>query len=98
MGDASHGGDAVISHSPALNEMMKDEDTVAWENGSALAQLAAATGGIYFHDNNDLLSGIHRAFNDERERYLIAYSPSNDSADSTYRRTRVEIKKRSYRV
>jgi VWFA-related protein len=95
LGDASHGGDARGNYMPAL---MQDEDTVAWENGSPLAQLASATGGIYFHDNNDLLAGIHRAFDDERERYAIAYSPSNASADGTYRRIRVEIRNQNYKV
>ncbi|HEY1947576.1 MAG TPA: VWA domain-containing protein [Bryobacteraceae bacterium] len=98
VGDASHSGDARMPYQSALNEMMKDEDTVAWENGSAMAQLAAATGGIYFHDNNDLLAGLHRAFNDERERYVIAYSPSNPSLDGRYRRIRVEVKDKNLRV
>lgn len=90
--DASHSGEARMRYTHTLDEMMQDEGIVAWENGSALAQLAAATGGIYFHDNNDLLAGIHRAFDDERERYVIAYSPSNASADGKYRNIRVEIK------
>jgi VWFA-related protein len=98
LGDASHSGEARSKYTRGLNEMIHDEGTVAWENGSALAQLASATGGIYFHDRNDLLGGIHRAFDDERERYVIAYSPSNDSADSTYRKIRVEMRNRSYRV
>ncbi len=98
LGDASHSGDSNWMHVRTLNEMIKDEDTVAWENGSALAQLARATGGIYFHDNNDLLAGIRRAFDDERERYTIAYSPSNDSVDGKYRTIRVEVKDKSLRV
>jgi VWFA-related protein len=98
LGDASHTGDSSSTHMRALHEMMKDEDTVAWENGSAMAQLAAATGGIYFHDNNDLLAGLHRAFDDERERYVIAYAPSNDSVDGKYRKIRVEVKDKRLRV
>jgi VWFA-related protein len=98
VGDASHSGDARMPYQSALNEMMKDEDTVAWENGSAMAQLAAATGGIYFHDNNDLLAGLHRAFDDERERYVIAYSPSNPSLDGKYRKIRVEVKDKNLQV
>jgi VWFA-related protein len=78
--------------------MMKDEDRVAWENGSAMAQLAEATGGIYFSDNNDLLAGLHRAFDDERERYVIAYSPSNDLVDRKYRKIKVEVKDKKLRV
>ena len=84
LGDASHGGDARISAGFALNDMMRDEDTVAWENGSPMAQLAEATGEIYFHDNNDLLAGLRRAFDDERERYVLAYSPSNKALDGKY--------------
>jgi VWFA-related protein len=98
LGDASHSGEARQQYTRALNEMMQDEDTVAWENGSALAQLASATGGIYFHDNNDLLAGIHRAFDDDRERYVIAYSPSNASADGRYRNIRVEVRGGNFKV
>jgi VWFA-related protein len=98
LGDASHSGEARMRYTAALNEMARDEDTVAWENGSAMAQLAAATGGMYFHDNNNLLSGIRRAFNDERERYLIAYSPSNGGFDGKYRKIRVEVKDKNLRV
>jgi VWFA-related protein len=98
LGDASHSGDARAPYVSALNEMAKDEDTVAWENGSAMAQLAAATGGIYSHDNNDLLAGIRRAFDDERERYALAYRPSNNSLDGKYRKIRVEIKGKNLRV
>jgi VWFA-related protein len=97
-GDASHSGDSNSRHTQALNTMMQDEDRVAWENGSAMAQLAEATGGIYFSDNNDLLAGLHRAFDDERERYVIAYSPSNDSANGKYRKIRVEVKDKKLRV
>jgi VWFA-related protein len=98
LGDASHSGEARMRYTPALNEMARDEDTVARENGSAMAQLAAATGGMYFHDNNNLLSGIRRAFNDERERYLIAYSPSNGGFDGKYRKIKVEVKDKNLRV
>jgi hypothetical protein len=48
-----------------------------------MAQLAAATGGMYFYNNNDLLSGIRRAFDDEPERYVLTYSPSGDWGDGS---------------
>ncbi len=98
LGDASHRGDASWSSGNAMVDMMKNEDTIAWENGSAMAQLALATGGIYFHNNNNLLAGIRRAFDDERERYMIAYTPSNDSADGKYRKIRVEVRDKNLRV
>lgn len=81
-----------------VQTMMTNEAVVAYQNGSALAQLASATGGIYFENQNRLLGGLQRAFNDERVRYLIAYSPSNQTADGHYRRIRVAVKGENFRV
>ena len=81
-----------------MDEMMQNEGTIAWENGSAMAQLAAATGGLYFHNNNNLLAGLRRAFDDGRQRYLLAYSPSNPNADGKYRKIRVILKDKNLRV
>jgi VWFA-related protein len=96
--NAANQGDAYWTSGHAMDEMMQNETTIAWENGSAMAQLAAATGGLYFHDNNNLLAGLQRAFDDGRERYMIAYSPSNDSANGKYRKIRVEVKDKNLRV
>ena len=96
--NAAHQGDANWTSGHALDEMIQNEGTIAWENGSAMAQLAAATGGLYFHDNNDLLAGLRRAFDDGRQRYLLAYSPSNPTADGKYRKIRVVVKDKSLRV
>jgi VWFA-related protein len=63
-----------------------------------MAQLASATGGFYFENNNNLLAGLRRAFNDERERYLLAYKSSNDSLDGTYRKIRLTVKNKDLRV
>ncbi|MGH9610088.1 MAG: VWA domain-containing protein, partial [Bryobacteraceae bacterium] len=81
-----------------MQTMMTNEAAIAYQNGSALAQLASATGGIYFENNNRLLPGLQRAFNDERVRYLIAYSPSNQTADGHYRKIRVAVKGKNLRV
>jgi VWFA-related protein len=81
-----------------VQTMMTNESAVAYQNGSALAQLASATGGIYFENENRLVPGLQRAFNDERVRYLIAYSPSNQAADGHYRKIRVAVKGKDLRV
>ncbi|MGH9583440.1 MAG: VWA domain-containing protein [Bryobacteraceae bacterium] len=82
----------------AVQTMTTNEAAVAWQNGSALAQFASATGGIYFENSNNLLPGLRRAFNDERVRYLIAYSPSNNAADGQYRKIGVTVKRKGLRV
>jgi VWFA-related protein len=98
LGDASQRGDGYWTSGLAMQEMTRDEDRVAWQNGSAMAQLASATGGIYFHNNNNLLAGIRKAFNDERERYVLAYAPENEVMDGGYRKIRVEVKGKDLRA
>jgi VWFA-related protein len=98
LGDAASEGYGKWNQSRILTQMMSNEDTIAGENGSAMAQLARATGGMYFHDNNDLLGAIRRAFDDERERYVIAYSPSNGWMDGKYRRITVAVKNTNLKV
>ncbi len=100
---ASQGGNYDAANSTpgsgqAINELDRQANTVDWEKGSVITQLAAATGGYYFYDNNDLLAGIRRAFDDGRERYLLAYSPSNPSVDGKYRKIRVAVKDKNLRV
>lgn len=95
---ASHEGDPYGRSQGAVQMMMTTEAAIAYQNGSALAQLASATGGIYFENHNRLLGGLQRAFNDERVRYLIAYSPSNQTADGHYRKIRVAVKGKKLRV
>ncbi|MGH9344077.1 MAG: VWA domain-containing protein [Terriglobia bacterium] len=96
--DASHHGDPNQQSVGAVQQMILNEGAIAYQNGSALSQLASATGGIYFENQNRLLPGLQRAFNDERVRYLIAYSPSNQTADGQYRKIRVAVKGKKLRV
>lgn len=98
LSDPSHEGDGSYSSGGAMPQMVRNEQTNAWENGSAMAQLASGTGGIYFHNNNRLLPGLERAFDDERVRYLLAYSPSNENADGMYRKITVTVKGKKLHV
>jgi hypothetical protein len=53
------------------------ERDAAAANGNTLAEIAAATGGTAFHDSNNLLGGLQRAFADGRDYYTIAYVSGN---------------------
>jgi hypothetical protein len=44
-----------------LSDMNHEANSVAFQNGSGMAQLAHATGGIYFHDSNDMLKQFRSA-------------------------------------
>ena len=59
----------------------------------ALKKLTENTGGRAFFPRNerDLNEAFAQIQRDLRERYLIAYSPSNKSRDGSYRRVTIEI-------
>jgi VWFA-related protein len=74
-----------------LTETDSRWNSVQFDNGSALSQLAKASGGIYFHDNNDLQRGFHEAVDDIDETYVIAYIPKNSEQDGKFRRITVLV-------
>jgi len=73
-------------------EIQQEKETLAIENQAAMAELAAATGGVFFHNSNDLLGGMRQAFADGREYYLLAYVPTNTAANGKFREIKVQIK------
>jgi VWFA-related protein len=59
--------------------------------GNTLAEIAAATGGTAFHDSNNLLAGLQRAFADGRDYYTLAYVPGNANPDGRFRAITVQV-------
>lgn len=71
---------------------------VAWMNGDISAQLARETGGEFFENSNDLLNGIRKTFEDGREQYVLAYSPSKPKPDNKFRKIVVKVDDKNLRV
>jgi VWFA-related protein len=61
-------------------------------NGNTLAEIADATGGTAFHDNNNLFAGLQRAFADGRDYYTIAYVSTNENFDGKFRAITVKVR------
>ncbi len=76
----------------ALPEMQQKRQMTAMETQAPLAELAASTGGVFYRNNNDLFKGMHQAFADGREYYLLAYVSSNPATDGKYREIKVTVK------
>ena len=74
-----------------LEEMDSKQNSVERDYGSALAQIAEATGGISFHDSNDLLKGFREALDDRKETYVLAYAPKNPVQDGKFRHITVRV-------
>lgn len=62
-------------------------------NEGDLRKVAERTGGrAYFpRDESDLRAAFKQIERELREQYLVAYSPTNQSRDATYRRVQIEI-------
>lgn len=89
---------SVIRHTPnsnrggtLLSDMDRGASTVAFENGSAMEQAARSTGGVYFHDSNDMLKQFRSVLADGHEYYLLTYAPNNAAQDGSFRTITVEV-------
>ncbi len=71
------------------------ERAAALAQGNTLMEISEATGGIAFHDSNDLLRGLQRAFADGRDYYTIAYVSSNGTQDGKFRAITVQVPNRN---
>jgi VWFA-related protein len=74
------------------------ERNIATADGNTLAEISDATGGTAFHDSNNLLTGLQRAFADGRDYYTIAYASDNAKADGKFRAIKVQIKGHDYTI
>jgi VWFA-related protein len=81
-----------------LSDMDRESRSVTFQNSSAMEQLATATGGVYFHDSNDLFNQFRSALADGREYYLLGYVPKNATQDGAFRRITVELANRKLYV
>ena len=81
-----------------LPQMQQQKDIISHENQDAMTELAVATGGVFYHNSNDLLKGLRQAFADGREYYLLAYSSTHKTRDGKFREIRVDVKKKDVTV
>lgn len=59
------------------------------ESNDVLADLASATGGLFFHNNNDLDLGFHEVGMQPEVSYLLAVAP--DKLDGKYHKLKVSL-------
>ena len=61
------------------------------EMNSVMQEFASGTGGLFFHDNNDLASGFSLLGAVPETTYLIAFSPDAEVAAGQYRKLKVRL-------
>lgn len=64
----------------------------------AMADLAESTGGLFFHDNNDLTLGFDRLGLIPSVTYELSFAPSDIAHDGRFHKLKVEITPQSHDV
>jgi VWFA-related protein len=83
-GDASTRGSASTQPQVAIGQAM--------EESGILEELAAGTGGTYFHNDNDLKGGLDRIAARPEYLYVLGFSPQNLKSDGSYHGLKVTVK------
>jgi VWFA-related protein len=89
------GGDAstpagFASTSPLKNQMVTAS---AMANEDVMAELASATGGAFFHNNNDFGEGLDRIAAQPEFIYILGFTPQNLKFDGSYHTLKVTLVK-----
>jgi len=89
------GGDASTPTSPGGPAVMNaktqyDQESALAEEG-VLEELADATGGRFFHNNNDLKAGFNEIAASPEFVYLLGFSPQNLKLDGAYHALKVKL-------
>ena len=59
-------------------------------NAEVLSELAQGTGGLYFHNDNDLRAGF-KALEEDTPHYILAFSPRNVRLDDKFHPLKVSL-------
>jgi VWFA-related protein len=83
---------SLIARRPDLlslrNRFQTSELTV---NSDVMAELAADTGGIFFHNSNDYDGGFRKLAAAPEVYYMLAFSPQNLKADGKFHNLKVQL-------
>ncbi len=67
----------------------------AQAEGDTLAEIAYATGGTFFHDNNSMDEGFRRTAAAPDTYYILGFSPQNLRLDGSFHALKVTLGKRA---
>ncbi len=74
---------------PAEEDVQDRDNRLAQE--SPLFQMAYETGGMFFHNDNNLYRGVRNILNRQSYYYILTYAMPTQKADGSYRRIKVEV-------
>jgi len=62
-----------------------------FQSGVVLGEIAAGTGGTYFHNRNDLAKGMSQALAAPGVTYVLGFSPQNLKADGKFHKLQIAV-------
>ncbi len=74
-----------------LNEKLRLREDDMMEQKGPLAELAHATGGTFFHNNNDLSAGLRRIAESQSFYYVLTYGLTESKLDGRYHKIKVKV-------
>ena len=94
--DASQGGNTTISDT--FGQTSGDRLAAMESSENVMAELANGTGGTFFHNNNDLASGLKSLATAPEYLYLLQVSLKDVKSTGTYHRLQVKVDQRDVAV
>jgi VWFA-related protein len=88
-GDASQAGRASVA---AVNLLMLMEKNALSADSDVMAELADATGGQFFHNDNGLFEGFRQLVAQPEYIYILGFSPQNLKLDGARHSLKVALK------
>jgi VWFA-related protein len=89
-GDASQQPSILTGPPPAAKALI--ETAAAFAQADLLAVLADGTGGVFFHNSNDLDEGFRRVAETPEYSYVLAFIPQNLKLDGSFHSLKVTLK------
>lgn len=75
-----------------LSTLMQYEQSAGTANQDILGELAAATGGAFFHNSNDFAAGFKQVGTQPAFIYVLEFSPQSLKFDGSYHKLSVSLK------
>lgn len=76
---------------PLTRALEHNEDVLRSDPRTGFGELAQGTGGLVFDNTNNLRQGFDRVESDQRNYYLVGYTPTNNTFDGRFRTIQVKV-------
>ncbi|HEV2491756.1 MAG TPA: VWA domain-containing protein [Terriglobia bacterium] len=90
-GDATHQGNLMAGRVDLMIYKNQYDQTEFQIDSDVMAELAASTGGVFFHNSNDYDGGFRKVAAAPGVYYVLAFSPENLKYDGKFHKLKVDL-------